>query len=135
MYISKNTVRMHDTDMAGILYFAKQYRFAHDAWEELLEAEGVVLRDLFANSPFLFVIVHSEADYYQPLMLGDHVEVSVTVESIGNTSFTVLYSIAIAGTENVMGVAKTVHVCVDAKSRQKITIPDLFRDKLSKYLV
>ncbi|MDA1353320.1 MAG: thioesterase family protein [bacterium] len=133
MFISKNTVRMHDTDMAGILYFARQYRFAHDAWEDLLESEGIVLKDLFAKSPYLFVIVHSEADYYRSLMLGDHIEVRLTISSVGNTSFTVAYGIYIDGTDDLMGMVKTVHVCVDAKSREKIRVPQSLRDKMTKY--
>ena len=47
MFISYNKVRMHDTDLAGILYFARMFRFAHDALEDLLEAEGITFSTMF----------------------------------------------------------------------------------------
>jgi 1,4-dihydroxy-2-naphthoyl-CoA hydrolase len=132
MFISYNKVRMHDTDMAGILYFAKQFRYVHDALEDLVEKEGLSFDYLFNNSSFVFVIVHAEADYLAPVKVGEILEVHVEVENLGNTSFTMGYKIF--KTDNVlMGTAKTVHVCLDAKTRTKISMPDELRKILQKY--
>ncbi len=132
MFITYNKVRMHDTDMAGILYFAKQFRYVHDALEDLIEKEGFSFDYLFNNSDFVFVIVHAEADYLSSVKVGDLLEVQVEVENLGNTSFTMSYKIFKA--DNVMmGKAKTVHVCLDAKTRQKITLPESLKTIFQKY--
>lgn len=132
MFISYNKVRMHDTDMAGILYFARQFRFVHDALEDLVEKEGFSFDHLFHNSHFVFVIVHAEADYVTPVKVGDLLEVHVEVEHLGNTSFTMDYKI-FKPNRVLMGKAKTVHVCLDSKTRKKVPIPDALRDIFKKY--
>lgn len=131
MFISQNQVRMHDTDMAGILYFARQFRFAHDALEDFLAAEGLGLDVVFHGSHFVFVIVHAEADYLATLRVGDKLKVHLSVIHIGNTSFTINYKIYRG--EELVGTAETVHVTLEATSRKKIPIPDEFRKKLEKY--
>lgn len=134
MFITHNKVRMHDTDMAGILYFAKQFRFVHDALEDLVEHEGLGFDDLFHNSSFVFVIVHVEADYLSSVKVGDELEVHVMVKEIGNSSFTMQYEI-FKKDKSPMGRAETVHVCLDSKTRTKIAIPEELRSLLEKYKV
>ncbi|MBT5855835.1 acyl-CoA thioesterase [bacterium] len=140
-YISSNKVRMHDTDMAGILYFARQYRFAHDSWEDLMAEEGLTFTDLMQKKPFITVIVHSEADYMVSLRSGDRVEVKTWVDHIGSTSFSITYEIYNVGSDSgdvfdtpvLSGRCKTVHVCVGKDSREKISIPDELMGILTKY--
>lgn len=132
MYISYNKVRMHDTDLAGILYFGRIYRFAHDAFEDLLETEGITFGQMRDHHFPLFVIVHSEADYYAHITAGDPLEVHVTFEKFGTTSFHVHYNIY--RKSELIGAVKTVHVCLDTKTRKKMEIPQALRDQFSKYL-
>jgi len=134
MFVAKNKVRMHDTDMAGILYFPRQFRFIHDAWEDLMEKEGLNFNTLFNEENFVFVVVHAEADYYSPLKVGDKIEVRVGTETIGNTSFQMFYEVY---TENgtLAGAGRTVHVTLDNKTRTKIPVPQSLKEKISKYLI
>lgn len=133
-FTSRNKVRIHDTDMAGILYFPRIFRFVHDALEDLMESEGLPFEKLLHHNDFLFVIVHSEADYYSPLVVGDEIQVHLSLERIGNSSFTLVYDIYKAD-QTHMGRAKTVHVTLDSKTRQKISVPEVLRKMLEKYQV
>lgn len=133
MFLAKNRVRMHDIDMAGILYFPRQFRFAHDALEDFVESYGLTFDQVFRKEHFVFVIVHAEADYLTPLRVGDKLEVSLSIESIGNTSFTVSYQIH-KSDKTLTGTAKTVHVTLDAQTRKKIPIPGAFREFLESHL-
>ncbi|MCB1111326.1 MAG: acyl-CoA thioesterase [Chlamydiales bacterium] len=135
MYIAHNKVRMHDTDMAGILYFARQFRFVHDALEDMVEEQGLPFDYLFHESDYVFVIVHCEADYYAHLRVGDALEVHISLERVGNTSFTMFYQIFKEADQSLVGTAKTVHVTLDSKTRQKVSIPDILREKLVKHLI
>ena len=134
MFIAYNRVCLHDCDMAGILYFPRQFRFVHDALEDLMESEGFSFAHIFLELDFLFVIVHAEADYLVPLKVGDKLEVHVSVEKVGNTSFTLLYTIYKVNHE-LVGTAKTVHVTLKTSTREKIPVPKGFREKFSKYLI
>ena len=131
MFKTTMTVRMYDTDAAGILYFGSQFRFAHDAFESLLASEGVSFGDLLEKESFLFVIVHAEADYKSSLKVGDIIDVRTYISRIGDTSFAVEYSI-LRNSETV-GRVQTVHVCIDRNSREKISIPEKARLFLKKY--
>lgn len=133
MFISKNQVRMHDSDMAGILYFPRQFRFAHDALEDFVESFGYTFDQIFREENFVFVIVHAESDYLGTLRVGDKLEVHLTISAIGNSSFTVSYRIY--GKENkLMGTAQTIHVTLDSATRKKIPIPEHFRKLLEEHI-
>lgn len=132
MFIAHNKVRMHDTDMAGILYFARQFRFAHDALEDFVTSEGLTFDHVFNKTDYVFVIVHVEADYLAPLKVSDELEVHLSVEHIGTSSFTIFYQIYRA--KELMGTAKTVHVTLNSKTRTKIPIPEPLKQKLAKHL-
>src|SRR6185437_534604 len=108
MFIAHNKVRMHDTDMAGILFFARQFRFAHDALEDFVASEGLTFDEVFHQKDYVFVIVHAEADYLAPLKVSDELSVHVSVERVGTSSFTILYQIY--REKKLVGTAKTVHV-------------------------
>ena len=82
------TVKLHDTDAAGILFFANQFKMAHDIYESFLGRMGFGLSQRFARRDFFLPIVHAEADYYQPLNVGDVIEIAMSVTKIGKTSFT-----------------------------------------------
>lgn len=133
MFITKNKVRMNDTDMAGILYFANQFRFVHDAWEDLVESENISFQKILFEETFLFVIVHVEADYLAPLNVGDMLEVHTQVEKIGNSSFTMLYNIYRG--KVLVGKAKTTHVTIDKVKRTKISIPEHLKKILQKHVM
>lgn len=133
MFIAHNQVRMHDTDMAGILYFANQFRYAHDALEDFVASEGLSFDIVFHGNHFVFVIVHCEADYLAPLKVGDKLEIHLSVENIGTSSFTINYHIY-RSKKQLVGTAKTVHVTLDANTRKKIPIPDVLGKKLRKHL-
>lgn len=133
-FITKNKVRMHDTDMAGILYFPRQFRFSHDALEDFIESEGMTFEQVFRREKFVFVIVHAEADYFIPLHVGDKIEVHLTIDHIGTSSFTVGYKIYREPNNELVGSAQTIHVSLDSETRKKIPIPTRLRTSLEKYL-
>lgn len=133
MFIAYNQVRMHDTDMAGILYFPRQFRFAHDALEDFVETLGYTFEQVFHHEKFVFVIVHAEADYLTTLRVGDKLEVHLSIGKVGETSFTVLYDIYKLD-KTLVGKVKTVHVTLDSATRKKIPIPFHFKILLEKHL-
>lgn len=136
MFITYNKVRMYDTDMGGVLFFANQFRFAHDAWEELMACEGLYFRHLFRTHPFTFVVVHAEADYKAPLDVSDELEIHVWIDHIGASSFTVgyeIYRLEKNKEKELIGTVKTVHVTLNTKTRTKINIPKELRIILEKH--
>ena len=131
MYTYQTKIKLHDTDAAGLLFFSHQFEIMHDAYESLLETIGFSFAELIRNKDFFLPIVHAEADYEQPLFVGDVIEVQVTVEKIGTTSFIFAYKLLNAKNQ-LVGTGRTVHVTMDKKTHKKITLPPLMREKIEQ---
>ena len=132
MFNYKTQIRLHDTDAAGILFFAHQFAIVHDAYEQLLEKLGFSFPTMLKKRSYFLPIVHAESDYKSPLFVGDKITIGITVGHIGETSFSFLYTIR--NQKNILvGTAKTVHVTIDKKKRTKITLPKEVRSSLNKF--
>lgn len=130
MFTIDFSVRLPDTDAAGILFFGNYFRLAHDAYEAFMESIGFSLRHIVQEADFLVLIGHTEADYNKPLRLGDRARVELEVENIGRTSFVLSYSLRDVHND-IAATVKTVHVTVDKKSGDKIPLPEKLREKLA----
>src|SRR4051812_42368556 len=119
MFIYKTQIRLHDTDAAGILFFANQFKIIHDAYEQLLEKFGCSFNQMLTGSQYFLPIVHAESDYKTPLFVGDKITVVVKVGHIGESSFSFEYTLT--RDKTLVGTAKTVHVTIDHKTRKKIS--------------
>ena len=131
MFTYKITVKMYDTDAAGILFFGNQFKWVHEAYEEFLESINFSFSDIL-KTDFFVPIVHAEADYKAPLSVGDRITIQVKIDKIGQSSFTITYNILDTNKHVTVGTAKTVHVTVDKQTRKKIAIPTKLREALTK---
>ena len=61
----------HDTGAAGRLYFANQFRLAHEAYEAFMASLGFPIGDILKAGRFGLPIVRAEADYKAALSVGD----------------------------------------------------------------
>lgn len=133
MFVVTDKVRLNDTDAAGILYFANQFRFIHDAFDDFFESEGYSFHKMLYDESFTFVIVHAEADYLAPLAISDKIEIHLSIANIGTSSFSVVYKIY-KSDQTLVGTAKTVHVYLDRATRTKRPIPEHFITILTNHL-
>ena len=131
MFTYQTKVKLHDTDAAGVLFFANQFKMVHDAYESLLEAIGFGFADLIRHKDFSLPIVHAESDYKAPLFVGDLIEIQVRIEKVGQTSVTFSFTL-LNPKQQAVGTARTVHVAVSKTTRQKILLPADLRAKLQK---
>ncbi|HZY10670.1 MAG TPA: thioesterase family protein [Bacteroidota bacterium] len=129
MFVYRTRVRLKDTDATGVLYFSEQLRLGLEAFEAFLEERGFSLRKLL-ESPYLMPIVHAEADYHAPLMVGDAVEITVKVAQVGTSSIRLQYAFYDPDRKAAVGKAEIVHVLVDNQSRKSVPIPTFLREIL-----
>jgi 1,4-dihydroxy-2-naphthoyl-CoA hydrolase len=121
-------VRLGHTDAAGRLYFARQFDFVHEAYEDWLEHVGVQIRDLVEDPAGGLPIVHAESSYKGQLFTGDRVAITVAVEAHSPRSFTLAYTLTC--NERLVGTARTVHVAVDAKTGKAGALPGALKKVL-----
>lgn len=132
MFIHKLTAQVHDTDAAGVIYFANFYRMAHTTYEAFMESIGFSIRYFLDEAPCLPLIVHSQADYKKPIRTGDKLTIELVVERVGNSSYGLAYRIREHNDELVADL-KTVHVTVSKKTSGKMPLPADFKKKLLEF--
>jgi 1,4-dihydroxy-2-naphthoyl-CoA hydrolase len=122
MYVYKATVRLYDTDAAGLLFFGNHFRIAHAAYEEFLDSMGVDIGGVIREGKHLIPIVHAEADYKAALGVGDKLTVHLTCETISEHSFVLSFVFLKDGVGEVARV-RTAHVMIDASTHEKKPLP------------
>jgi 1,4-dihydroxy-2-naphthoyl-CoA hydrolase len=126
-------VRFHDVDSAGIVFFARIFQYAHDAYEAWLRSVGFPLDRPIHERDYGLPLVHAEADFQSPIHTGDEVRIELALTSIGTTSFKV--SARLTGVDGVdFATVRTVHVCVDPRTRRPMPLPAAMRAAFAPYL-
>jgi 1,4-dihydroxy-2-naphthoyl-CoA hydrolase len=134
MFIHKLAAQVHDTDAAGVIYFANFYRMAHTAYEAFMESIGFSIRYFLDEAACLPLIVHSQADYKKPIRTGDKLVIELAVEKVGHSSYGLAYRIKDHNNELVADL-KTVHVTVSKKTSAKMPLPADFKERLLEFAV
>ena len=129
MFTYDTTVKLHQTDAAGIVFFARYFDIAHDAYEAFMKSIGFGFDRIIQKDDFLLLIVHAEADYKQSLAVSGSAKVQMAAEKIGRTSFVLKYEILDSG-GRLAGELRTVHVAVAKDTGKKIRLPEKFRAEL-----
>jgi 1,4-dihydroxy-2-naphthoyl-CoA hydrolase len=119
------TIRLMDTDAAGVIYFASLLSICHEAYEDRLLQSGINLKTFFRNTETALPIVHGEIDFFQPLFCGDRIEIQLIPNPINNHSFEINYQIFLCQSpDKKIAQGKTKHVCINPLSREKKTLPE-----------
>ncbi|MGA1529827.1 MAG: acyl-CoA thioesterase [Kiritimatiellia bacterium] len=124
-------IKLGDTDAAGRLYFVAAFRIAHDAFEEAMATIGLPVHEIVQRGNFAFPVVHADATYSAPVLLGDMVYVNTLVKRVGNSSVNFQYEIKNAAGEIAIKV-EIIHVSISAETGETIPLPDPLRTLLSR---
>jgi 1,4-dihydroxy-2-naphthoyl-CoA hydrolase len=129
MFTYRTTVKLHDTDAAGVMFFGNQFHLAHDCYEAMMAHVGCSLVSIISSEAYLVLIVKAEGEYKKPLTAEEPVELRLTVEKIGKSSYTVFQEIRNAAGE-LTGTVRTVHVSVDRSTKRTCPLPERLRAAL-----
>lgn len=115
-------VALHDTDAAGVLFFAHLFRHAHDAYEAMMARLGWPIDALIRNRQLALPLVHAEADYRRPMRHGDKINVELQLKQITERRFSLDYRFLEGGHE--VAKALSVHVAIDPLTGQRQSLPE-----------
>lgn len=119
VFHSSIEIRFADLDAYGHVNNAIYFTYLETARTKAFAANFVD----FMNSGLFFVVARAECDFKKPIRLEDgSVEIDFTIESLGRTSFEVVYELK--GREGqLFAKAKTVMVALDAQKGGPVAIP------------
>ncbi len=124
-FVYETTIRFAQVDPAQVVYFARVYEMAHEAFEEIMAAAGLPVGPLFQESEWGMPLVHTEADYRRPWRLGERVRIEGRIGSM--TERTVEFQYAFV---DETGKARTQvrmrHAFVSLDTFQARSTPDVF---------
>lgn len=115
--IYHRTIHLRDTDAAGVVYFTSLLSICHEAYEASLQAFNINLREFFQDPSTAIPVTHAEIDFSQPLFAGDRLEIALKAQILRENGFEIKYEIF--RESNSVAQAKTRHVCINPKTRQK----------------
>jgi 1,4-dihydroxy-2-naphthoyl-CoA hydrolase len=127
------TLKLHDVDAAGVMFFGHLFRHAHDIYEDFMAHIGFPLPRLLQTGEFHLPIVHAEADYRQAVRHGDVLGARLQLAKLGETSFVTLCAFQ-DGAGRPCAVTRCVHVCIDPENGGSVTLPTALREALTAYL-
>ena len=123
----KRTVRFGETDAAGVVHFLELFRWCHETWEESLEKYGIVLQEIFPTTQInisqlevALPVVHCEANYFQPLYVGDTINIELNPEKINESSFVLRFKFKKNGEK--IGTTSIKHVSIHPITREKCAL-------------
>jgi len=142
----ERTIRLADTDAAGVVFFARTLALCHEAYEAALAAAGCPVQDfLGTQSDTLIPISRVSADYLRPLFCGDRVRITLRPTRLSENSFAIDYDLVRLGDAmppaNVSGAtaapqpqqaarakvaarARSEHVCTSRSERSRTPLPE-----------
>ena len=130
-YVNKQFVRWDDLDAFGHVNNARYLTFAQEArfiWST--EEFSTAMRE---SSLIEMVVARAEIDFVAPIYDGGRfVDVEISVEKIGNSSFVLLYTISDGG--QVFAKMKTVQVAVSLETKKSRPLTDTEREFLNRYM-
>jgi acyl-CoA thioester hydrolase len=130
-YVNKQFVRWDDLDAFGHVNNARYLTFAQEArfiWST--EEFSTAMRE---SSLIEMVVARAEIDFVAPIYDGGRfVDVEISVEKIGNSSFVLLYTISDGG--QVFAKLKTVQVAVSMETKKSRPLTDTEREFLGRYM-
>ena len=128
------TVRFGDIDEAGFVYYPRLVHYFHVAMEEFFaHILGVEYPSFIAEHRLGLPTAHLEVDFHRPLHYGDHLEIEVTIDKVGNTSIGWCYRIFRPDETEPATEAHLVTVNMDMDTHTKKEIPTWLRTKLDTY--
>jgi acyl-CoA thioester hydrolase len=124
-------VRYVECDAQKVVFNSRYAEYVDVSITEFLRAAGIV--DEFMQGDLDFQLVKQTVEWKSPARYDQVLELSVTPQHLGNTSFTMRTEFRIAdppGDDRAIVTVETVYVLVDAKTLTKLPLPDRIRAAL-----
>jgi acyl-CoA thioester hydrolase len=122
-------VRYGECDAQKVVFNSRYADYVDVSVNEFLRAAG--LEGEMVHGPYDFQLVKQTVEWKGPARFDDVLEISVSALRLGNTSFTLGAEVRKADNPSLIAAVETVYVLVDAKTMEKLTIPDHVRSALA----
>jgi 4-hydroxybenzoyl-CoA thioesterase len=126
-------IRFSHCDPAGIVYFPHYFDMFNGLIEDwYTEQLGVDYSKLILDDRHGFPFVHIETDFKIPSRMGEHLDLTLLLMKIGQSSLSVVIVGHLGGIERLR--ARLVTAMMSLETQQKVELPNILRNKFEAYL-
>ncbi len=124
-FVARHPVRFADIDWARVVYFARFFDLAHRTFEDFFNVHAQLpYGEVLTARRLGFPIVHSEADFFAPLRLGDTARVVMEVVALSRRSVTSRFTVYRSESEERCAVLVLKQAAIDTASFKGVEFPD-----------
>jgi len=127
----QSRIRFVDTDASGRIHYSALFRHFEAAEFEFMRSIGHSYGTL-EHSPLRYPRVHVEGDFLSALRCDDLVSIQVAVERVGESSFTLAFSVLLA--ERKAAAGKITVVCMHMETGRSHPLPPSFAERLREQM-
>ncbi len=133
MFVYPRTIRFHETDAAGVVYFANVLTLCHEAYEASLAEAGVDIQSFFSQGEMAVPVVHASVDFQKPMFCGDAIAIHLLPQQTDDSTFEVTYHIHAKNSDGPMAKALTRHVCIQTHPRRRLSLTPVLMHWLNQW--
>ena len=131
-YVFSAPVRFTHTDPAGYVFFPKFFEMFQAAVEDWFNyGLKVNYADLILEKGIGLPTAHTECDFKAPCKLGELIEFTLTLEKLGTSSITIVFTGRVNGEERLR--AKSVLVAIRLTDGRPVPLNRELRKKLESF--
>jgi len=127
-------IEFADTDMAGIVHFARFFVFMETAEHELLRQVGMFIHEPYEGRELGWPRVSAKCEYVSPARFRDVLDITVRVARKGSRSMT--YGVEFKIGDRLVAHGKISSVCCDMRHEGKglkaVPIPESLANRLEE---
>jgi YbgC/YbaW family acyl-CoA thioester hydrolase len=132
-FLSRRKIEFSDTDMAGIVHFARFFVFMETAEHEFLNALGTSVMSESGENKIGWPRLSASCEYRRPLFFEDEVDIHLSVTRKGNKSLTYKFTFQIGDKIVAVGqMSSACCVCNPGESIRAIEIPKFIADEIEE---
>lgn len=130
----KRMVQFSETDMAGVLHFANYYRYMEEVEHAMWRSVGECVLTREGDWELSWPRVATACEYASPARFEDELDLSLTVQRIGERSVT--YEVEFRRDGKRLALGTTTAVCCDISGGRfaPIPIPPRIRELLERFV-
>lgn len=129
LFVHQSRVRFGDTDASGRIFYVSLLHHFDAAETEFMRSRGISYLPA-ANPHLAFPRVRIECDFSSALVFDDVMDIAVSVDRVGRSSFTLSFEVSVAGRDAAR--AKLTIVCLDREKQRAIPLPEKWREALTR---
>ena len=131
MYKYETVIRLHHTDAAGLVFYAKVFVLAHECYESFLEEHQLPLASMIDEGDYIAPIVHAKADLKAAMRMSDRITIEMQLARTGKSSYELAYKFTNQQGKITTEIT-TIHAVINKNTSRPIRIPEAFEKVLRK---